>query len=71
MKLRALDLIITQPFAPHKPHADMAMLGYKFICAHVSIQMLLDQDAEIETPSRHVVAVENDQGVNFYAKGAS
>lgn len=66
--MKTLDIIVKQPFAPHKPHADLLLLGYKFLCSHVSISAFTDSDIEIDTDNHEVVAVKQEQGFNFYSK---
>lgn len=66
--MKAQDCIVKTPFAPNKPHGDMVMLGYKFLCAHISIDRLVEDDTELATDQHEVFAVETYEGVNFYAK---
>lgn len=66
--MKAQDCIIKTPFQPHKPHSDILAMGYRFLCAHISIEALVQQDVFLQTNSHEVVAVEQEQGWNFYTK---
>jgi len=66
--MKAQDCIITTPFPPHKPDSDLRMLGYRFLCSHISVQALVDADTNLQTNSHEIVAVEQENGVNFYVK---
>lgn len=68
MPIKSMDVIVKTPFAPHKPNADLIALGYKFLCAHVSIDRFVEADIELDTDSREIIAVQQDNGFNFYAK---
>jgi hypothetical protein len=64
--MKALDIIIDTHVLPNKPHADMVACGYKFVCSHISINALQEQDSDLPTNSHVLFAVPNDHGVNFY-----
>lgn len=66
--MKTLDMIIKQPFAPHKPHSDIKMLGYTFAGSHVSIEAFVESDQEIPANRHELIAVEQEQGFNFYFK---
>lgn len=69
MKLTPLDFVVEEPFAPNKPHADMVALGYKFQCAHISLEAFIESNTEIEyAHGQRVVAVRQECGVNIYIK---
>lgn len=68
MPVKSMDVIVKTPFAPHKPNSDLIALGYKFLCAHISIERFVEADIELDTDSWEVVAVEQTEGFNFYAK---
>lgn len=66
--MRTMDMITKQPFPPHKPNSDLKMLGYRFVFSHISIEQPIEADIEVDTASRELIAVEQEQGFNFYVK---
>lgn len=68
IKIKSMDVIVKQPFQPHKPHADIMALGYLPLACSTSIKTFLDADIELETNNHEVIAVRQEQAFYFYAK---
>lgn len=70
MKIRSLDLIVEVRRKPSElvSHAQAMAAGWQFLCADIGVEVFLDRDIEIETPSRFIVAIDHGNGVNFYAR---
>lgn len=70
MKLRSMDLIIEVVSKRTEliSHTVAVSRGLVFLCSDIDVQTFLQRDCEVDTPSAHVLAVPNENGVNLYAK---